>query len=451
MNTSNTTIAAIATPPGEGSIAIVRLSGPQAISLANQIFSGDVSSYASHTAHLGQVFNQQGDTIDSALLLVMKGPKSFTGEDVVEFQCHGGYFACSEILQTLLAIGAHPAKPGEFSQRAYLNGKIDLLQAEAIQNVIMANNKDAFRIAQTHLQGTFSKKIHEITTILIQALAYLEVMSDFPEEGEDFSIYDDSQSLLQQAHTYVQSLLDSFDEGRRLAQGIQIAIVGKPNAGKSSLLNTLTESNRAIVTNTPGTTRDLITSDWMLQGRLITLIDTAGQRSTEDEIEQLGIEKAKEAMSSAQCILWMVDVTQPPTTWDPIPNQPTFIVWNKIDKFPPSQTLRPTAPYNVHQAYISTKTGEGIPELKQTLAQWLQTYESGKSHSIFLVSTRHHHILKQICNHIEAAQHLQNSKSPTELIAFEVRSAIDATEMLSGAKITDNMLSQIFSKFCIGK
>lgn len=438
------TIVAIATPPGEGSIAIVRLSGPEAISLADLIFSGPVATFASHTAHVGTVsYNQQ--LIDQALLLIMRAPRSFTGEDVIELQCHGGYFACSQILEALIHLGARPALPGEFSQRAFLNGKIDLMQAEAIQNMISADNLDAFRIAQNHFQGNLSKQIQKISSLLIESLAFIEVSADFPEEEQpDLTI---ANHRLSEAHTIATDLLLSFDEGQRLAQGTSIVLAGHPNVGKSSLFNALTKKNRAIVTNIPGTTRDILEENWMLQGKRIRLIDSAGQRTTNNPIEQEGIERAVLAMQQAEGILWVMDATQsPPPLPEILFQKPTLLVWNKSDIASP-----PTLSLPLPQLAVSAKTGEGMHALKEWLGQWMQQQALGKSEKVFLVSSRHYTILQKITSHLAAAQQGLLNHLPLEIIALELRQSLDTIGHLSGSEINEAVLGEIFSRFCIGK
>lgn len=440
----NDTIAAIATPPGEGSIAIVRLSGPKAILIADKIFSGSITSYLSHTVHLGTVA-RHGQIIDQALVLLMRAPKSFTGEDVVEFQCHGGYFACAQILEALIEEGARPALPGEFSQRAFLNGKIDLIQAEAIQHLIAADNLDAFAIAQTHFQGHFSERVKKISDWIVEALAFLEVAADFPEEEQpDMQIPRERITI---ALHEIQTLVSSFDTGQKLAQGTRLILAGHPNVGKSSLLNALTNRNRAIVTEVAGTTRDLLEESWTLQGKKIRLIDSAGLRETANTIEQEGIRRARTAMEEAEGILWVMDATQPLGELpDVLYQKPSLLVWNKADlaKPPPLDSSLP-------QLAVSAKTGEGIVELKETLQKWLQKKELGKSTKVFLVSARHHNLLQQMHQHLLTANEGLAMQIPSELVALDLRQALLITGNLSGSEVTETILGEIFSRFCIGK
>lgn len=441
----NDTITAIATPPGEGSIAIVRVSGPDAISISDRIFSGNIAGYASHTAHLGTA-SYNAVCIDQALVLVMRAPRSFTGEDIVEFQCHGGYFACSQIVNALLAEGARAALPGEFSQRAFLNGKIDLIQAEAIQQLIAADNIDAFRIAQNQFQGHTSQAISSISSLIIEALAYIEVLADFPEE--DIETEDSlPKHRIMEALSITDELLSSFDEGQRLAQGTSIVLAGLPNAGKSSILNALTQKNRAIVTDIPGTTRDILEENWVLQGKNLRLIDSAGLRETENLVEKEGIARAREAMSQAEGILWVVDASQPLPEFPTILYQkPTILLWNKCDIVSPPQIEVP-----FQQISVSAKTGEGLLELKQALQKWLNTTQLGKSSKIFLVSARHHSLLHSVYTCLTAALNGFTEHLPNECIALDLRQALHSIGNLSGSEVTENVLGEIFSKFCIGK
>lgn len=439
------TIAAIATPPGEGSIAVVRISGPQAIVVADRVFSGNITTYPSHTIHLGNVIYKE-QILDQALALIMRAPKSFTGEDVVELQCHGGYFACSQILEALLASGARHALPGEFSQRAFLNGKIDLIQAEAIQNLIAADNLEAFQIAQNHFQGHFSNRVQEISSLIIEALAYLEASNDFSEDVQiDISF---PTRKIENALSLLNDLISSFDEGQKIAQGTSIVLAGHPNAGKSSLLNALINKRRAIVTHIPGTTRDTLEEHWTLNGKKIKLIDSAGIRQTDNMIEQEGIERAKQALESAEGILWVMDATHPSIELPEILfKKPTIIVWNKIDllQTPPHTALK------LPQVLVSAKTGEGITQLKQMLSQWMQKKELGKSSQIFLVSARHHSLLQQMFSNLTQAQEALLSSLPLECIALDLRQALQSSNHLSGNEVASAVIDKIFSTFCIGK
>ncbi|WP_213317996.1 tRNA uridine-5-carboxymethylaminomethyl(34) synthesis GTPase MnmE [Chlamydiifrater volucris] len=444
----NATIAAIATAPGEASISVVRVSGPKAIEVAEAVFSGPVSKYPSHTVHLGSALETSGKIIDKCLVLVMRAPKSFTGEDTVEFQCHGGYFASTKILEALLCAGARSALPGEFTQRAFLNGKIDLIQAEAIQNIIVAENAEAFDIAQNHLKGNFSQKISHISQLIVQALAFLEVQADFPEEGEDFSMLDQSKTWISEALLSVQELLDSFDEGQKLSQGATIVLAGNPNAGKSSLLNAFLEEDRAIVTDIPGTTRDMLRENWTIGGKSVKLVDTAGRREAKDPVEKIGIQKSFEAMENAKLILWVADPSDTQLNLPEILKQkPSFLIWNKTDLCHPI----PKIEANIPQYAVSAKTRIGLRECKRAIGKWLQEHTQQASSKVFLVSSRHYNILNKVLEKLQAALQSHQSGIEPEFIALELREALQETGTLSGKEVTEEILGEIFSQFCIGK
>ena len=279
------TIAAIATPPGEGGIAIIRISGEEAIRVADRIFSGEVTTYPSHTAHLGKVVDSNGKLIDKALLLIMRSPNSYTGEDTVEFQCHGGAIVSRRVLEAVLSAGALAALPGEFTFKAFINGKLDLAQAEAVQRLIGAKNDQALEMAGKQLEGTLSTKIQTYQRELTTLAAILEAWIDFPEEEIQFISKEEFLSNLQSIKCNMQNLLHTFHEGRKIDHGIEMCIVGPPNAGKSSLMNLLLDHDRAIVSSIAGTTRDLLHEEVMLNGLHFRLTDTAGIRRTRRVIE----------------------------------------------------------------------------------------------------------------------------------------------------------------------
>ena len=442
---NNDTIAAIATATGESGIAIVRMSGSLAIPI-DSLFSGAVTSYLSHSVHLGQVFSTKKEVIDSCLLLVMKNPKSFTGEDVVEFQCHGGFFASKKILEALIEKGARLALPGEFSFRAFINGKIDLSQAEAIQHLISAKNEQAFQIAKNQFSGGLSKKIKEIQNSILKIAATIEALHDFPDEDLQINLSSKTINDLCLIIENIENLTSSYDEGRRLILGSEVSIIGSPNSGKSSLLNALTNQERAIVSSIPGTTRDLIKEDFMLEGKLIKLVDTAGIRETTDIIEKEGIKKAQHAINYSSLILYVIDSTNPLYVPINLDLTKTIIVWNKQD-LTSNKYFFPKAKYEVH---ISTKTGEGLFQLKKLIKKLLDNLTKDKS-DIFLVSERHYTILLKTLNFLKAAkQGLQLHIFP-EIISIEIRSAIETLGEILGTHVSEQILEQIFNTFCIGK
>lgn len=443
---NNDTIAAIATATGEAGIAIVRMSGPLAIPIADSIFSGEVGSYLSHSAHLGQVFSSKKEIIDSCLLLVMKNPKSFTGEDVVEFQCHGGYFAPKKILESLIENGARLALPGEFSFRAFINGKIDLSQAEAIQHLISAKNQQSFQIAKNQFSGDLSRKIKEIQNLMLKIAATIEASHDFPDEDLHIDIFSNVINDLNFTIENIENLISSYDEGRQLILGSEVSIIGSPNSGKSSLLNALINQERAIISSIPGTTRDLIKEDFMLDGRLIKLIDTAGIRETDDIIEKEGIKKAQHTINHSSLLLYTIDSANPLYSLIDLDLTKTIIVWNKQD-LSPRKHIFPEAQY---QVYISTKTGEGLFQLKKLIKKLLDNFTKDKT-DIFLTSERHYIILTKTLNFLKVAQQGLKSHVYPELISIEIRAAIETLGEILGTHVTEEILEKIFNTFCIGK
>ncbi|MCB1108538.1 MAG: tRNA uridine-5-carboxymethylaminomethyl(34) synthesis GTPase MnmE, partial [Chlamydiia bacterium] len=304
------TIAAIATPPGEGGIAVIRISGPESLKIANAVFSKNIYLFKSHTAHYGHIQNAQGELIDHVLVLPMLAPRSYTGEDVVEIHCHGGLMA-TKVLKTILDAGASPAGPGEFTYRAYINGKMDLAQAEAVQALIGAKNELALKAANAQLEGALSQKIENFQKQLADTAAILEAWVDFPEEGLEFASLEETIANLETIQTSMHALNASFHDGKIISQGLSLCLVGSPNVGKSSLMNLLLGKDRAIVTHLPGTTRDTLEDDLKIGGLHFRLIDTAGMRVTDELIEKEGIKRSQKALEQADLILFVLDTTRP--------------------------------------------------------------------------------------------------------------------------------------------
>ncbi|MEG0037152.1 MAG: tRNA uridine-5-carboxymethylaminomethyl(34) synthesis GTPase MnmE [Victivallaceae bacterium] len=441
------TIAAMATSPGENSVSIIRLSGLKAISIANEMFSGSVTSYESHTVHLGYALTIDKKKIDQCLLIVMKAPRSYTGEDVVEIHCHGGFFAPTSILDTLYTLGARPALQGEFTFRAFINGKMDLIQAEAVQKIISARNETAFSIAQRELSGKLSEKINRIKNHLISSLALIEAYLDFPEDLDSIDLSQQLNPFINQASEEVNSLLASYDEGRRILSGTEIAIVGDPNVGKSSLLNALTDKDAAIVSEIPGTTRDFVKEEFVLYGKLFKLIDTAGLRDTDHPIEKEGIRRTENLLLNVSLNLWVIDNTAhskaPPKNIFP---HNTILIINKIDL----KSLQCTDFWLGEKAYVSTKTGQGIGELKKIIYKYLENSENSKE-DVFLITQRQFNNLMNIQRTLnEIRKDIEHPFFP-ECLAADLREAIEETGLLSGFSLNEDVLNEVFGQFCIGK
>lgn len=445
------TIAAIATPPGEGGIAIVRISGKEAIPVAEKLFSGPVTSYLSHTAHLGKVVDKDGHIVDEILLLVMKGPRSFTGEDTVELHCHGGSLVTKKILTLALEAGARIANPGEFSFKAFMNGKIDLTQAEAIQEVISAKNEIAFSAAENHLQGALSHTIERFQKQLLDIAAILDAWVDFPEEGLEFASKEELLHSLSSILLLMNDLSNSFHDGKIIHEGLSLCLVGPPNAGKSSLMNILLGKERAIVTNIAGTTRDLLEDNLSLGGLHFRLIDTAGIRETEEVIEKEGIRRSKEAMQKADVVLLVLDAAkelcpESLSLLSGVPQEKTLLVWNKIDL---SSSHIQTS--SLPSVSLSAMTGTGIDLLKQTIQQLIWKKGPPAKEEVILTNLRHKNALDNAITHLTAVKMgIENDLSP-EFLSFDIRKCLHELGTILGLNVSEEILSAIFSKFCVGK
>lgn len=447
------TIAAIATPPGSSGIAIIRVSGKEAFPLVSLLVGKELLSQPSHTISLKTVTSLEKYRIDQTLLLVMRAPKSFTGEDVVEIHCHGGALIAKRILHELTQVGVRPANPGEFSERAFLNGKIDLAQAEAIQDLIGAKNEEALRIAGEQLEGKLSTKIKEFQTQATSLAAIFEAWVDFPEEDLGFCTFDQALSDLKSLEKNVNALLQSFHSGKIIHSGFTLCILGAPNVGKSSLMNALLGKERAIVTPIAGTTRDIVEDDFQLKNLHCKLIDTAGIRHTTDIIEHEGVRRSKEAMGRADIILAVLDASRPHdmSMLEPlqeIPKEKSIFLWNKIDL----ASTRPLPQFgHTHVLEVSATTQEGLFSLQEMIEQLVLHGSLPPKDEIILTNVRHkaslekaHKALKNVIAGIESSIY-------PEFIALEMREVLYCFGEIIGTNITEDILNAIFSKFCIGK
>ena len=433
-------ICAIATPPGRGALAIVRLSGKQAREVAEKITK---TSLVARQAVFTSFLNQDGIVIDQGLTIFFQAPASFTGEDVVEFHCHGNPLVAESLLKALCVEGARLATAGEFSLRAFLNNKIDLTQAEAIADLINSTTEQSARTATRSLQGAFSKRVQTILEKLIQSRMHIEANLDFPDEEIDRQQLVQIQSQLKDLNETLDELLEQAKVGERLQQGATLAIAGRPNAGKSSLLNVLAQSDVAIVTEIPGTTRDPLNADIQICGIPVRLIDTAGLRKTNDVVESKGIERAQEALQQADLILWLIDASDEEI--DELPNEldtkKVITIHNKSDLV--------TIDSDTDKLYISTITQQGITELLDVIGQRLGGQESGDTP--FLARSRHVIALQQTQHNIQLAAQRLNDTTALELIAEDLRSAQQHLNEITGEFSSDELLGKIFSEFCIGK
>lgn len=442
MSLSSDTIAAIATPPGEGAIAMVRISGPDAAPILAHIFKSSAKTPAPRQATFGKI-HDGGEVLDQVLVTTFQAPASFTGEDMAEITCHGGILLAARILETVLRSGARAADAGEFSQRAFFNGKIDLTRAEAIMDIIRARTAPALRAAALQLEGRLGKEIMALRDTVLEVVAHIEAWIDFPEEGIDPATGRYLLAKINAALERTERLLSTANEGRVLREGIRVAIMGLPNAGKSSLLNRLLGMDRAIVSEVPGTTRDTIEESACLRGILFRLTDTAGLRETNDPVEREGVARSGRAMESADLVLHIFDAS---ATTPPAPlNDREILVANKCDLLP-TESLKHTG-----AIAVSSLTGEGFDALLDAMTNANGSKHAVTGDSLAAINARHKALLESAATSLRAAAELVQTSAPPELAAVELRSALDALGRIVGATDTEDILGEIFSRFCIGK
>lgn len=442
------TIAAIITPPGEGAISGIRISGPKTYDVAETIFSGDVKSYGCHTAHIGNILASDKKVIDQVLILTMRGPNSYTGEDTVEIFCHGGSLVTRRVLERIIEAGASLAKPGEFSFQAFMNGKLDLAQAEAVQQLIAAKNELALESAEKQLQGALSHEISRFQKELTETTAILEAWVDFPEEGLEFASMEEIVSGLQTISERMEKLKNTFHDGKALHEGLTLCLLGSPNVGKSSLMNALLGKERAIVTEIAGTTRDLLEEDLRLGSFHFKLIDTAGIRKTEEIVEKEGIRRSEKAMKDADVILLLLDASRPLDQNDQklietTPKEKTILVWNKVDLA--------QAPSDFPSVKISAREKIGLADLTDAIEKLIWKKGPPSKEEVMITRLRHYTALSDAIQSCQAViEGLKTGISP-EFLAADMRSALHALSSIIGTNVSEDILSAIFSKFCLGK
>lgn len=446
------TIAAIATPPGEGGVAIVRISGNDAIEVASKIYSGPIKTYQSHTIHYGKILDPLGQTIDQVLLIVMKGTRSYTGEETVEIHCHGGSLITRRVLDTVIQAGARAARPGEFTFKAFMNGKIDLAQAEAVQELICAKNERALDAAEHQLEGTLSKRILDYQKNLTRTAAILEAWIDFPEEGLEFASMADIYQSIEAICCEMEHLAATFHDGKILHDGIAMSLIGSPNVGKSSLMNALLDKERAIVSHIPGTTRDILEDQMRLNGLNFRLIDTAGIREADDLVEKEGIRRSQKAMQEADLILLVLDAARGLSQEDrallsQMPKHRAIAIWNKID-LPHQELPQLDIPRVVK---VSAKNRMGIHQLHAEIDAVIWEKGPPSKEELLITNVRHKEALIQA---IQAARRvlkgLETETSP-EFLSMDMHQCLNELGKIIGTNITEDILTSIFSQFCIGK
>lgn len=454
------TIAAVATPLGEGGIAVIRVSGPDAVGIVDSLFRSKIrlSQANSHTVHYGHIYTpHSGERIEEVLVTLMKAPRSYTAEDVVEISCHGGIVSVKKVLDVVLETGARLAEPGEFTKRAFLNGRIDLTQAEAVIDLIRSKSDRAFSVALKQVDGVLSRKIKSLRHLLVETMAHIEVNIDYPEhdveELTNAYIKEKCQSALQS----IEEMLRTANQGKMLREGIETAIVGKPNVGKSSLLNALAQDNRAIVTDIPGTTRDVIEEYVTVGGIPLKLLDTAGIRETTDLVEKIGVERSRNAIASADLILFVVNGNEPLTTEEvellrSLKDRQTVVIVNKMD-------LDMNIDLNIIHDFIaaerivslSAREGEGLDRLEQAIANLFFSGSIEANDMTYVSNARHIQLLKQARSSLLEALDGTDSYVPIDMIQIDVRRAWEFLGEMIGDAVSDSLIDQIFSQFCLGK
>lgn len=454
------TIAAISTPLGEGAIAIVRLSGEEAVKIANKMYRGkDLAEVDSHTIHYGRIVEPDTEEmIEEVMVSVMKGPKTFTREDVVEINCHGGLASVNRLLELALYYGARLAEPGEFTKRAFLNGRIDLSQAEAVMDLIRAKTDKAMHVAVRQLDGKLSKLITRLRQQLIETVAHVEVNIDYPE-------YDDVEemtlNLLKERIALVSDeitkLLDMAKQGKILREGISTAIIGRPNVGKSSLMNALVQENKAIVTDIPGTTRDIIEEYVNVRGVPLKLVDTAGIRETEDLVEKIGVERSRQVLNEADLILLVLNNNEALTDEDRqlldiVKDMEVIVLINKTD-------LEATLDHDEVKRLVGSKSvvttslieEAGIDELEQAIADIFFTGGIESSDLSYVSNARHIQLLNQAKQSLKEADLAIEADMPLDLIQIDVTRSWELLGEIIGDTVQDSLIDQLFSQFCLGK
>ncbi|WP_261806799.1 tRNA uridine-5-carboxymethylaminomethyl(34) synthesis GTPase MnmE [Lapidilactobacillus luobeiensis] len=453
------TITAISTPPGEGAISIVRLSGEQAVALANRVFRGaDLTQVASHTLHYGHIIDPAAhEELDEVMVAVMRAPKTFTREDVVEINCHGGIVSTNRILQLLLAVGARMAEPGEFTKRAFLNGRIDLTQAESVMDLIRAKTDAAMKVALNQLDGNLEHLIKNLRQEILQVLAQVEVNIDYPEYDEEQLT---AQMLREKAGTVQQEisqLLATAGQGKILREGLATAIIGRPNVGKSSLLNYLLHEDKAIVTDVAGTTRDVLEEYVNVQGVPLKLIDTAGIHDTEDKVEKIGVARSKKALASADLIILVLNGSEPLTAADRellqlTSQQKRIIVLNKADlQAVTTQTELTALGVTSAPLVVSVKDQAGLDQLETTIKTMFFGGIENQQKDILVSNNRQIGLLRQAQQALHDVLAGLDSGLPVDLVQIDMTNCWDKLGEITGESAPDELITQLFSQFCLGK
>ena len=454
------TIAAVATAMTASGIGIVRISGEEALEIAGRVYQSkggkkDIRKAASHTIHYGFIYDGE-QLIDEVLVMIMKGPRSYTGEDTVEIDCHGGVLAMRKVLDAVIHAGARPAEPGEFTKRAFLNGRIDLSQAEAVMDVIQAQSEYALKSSMSQLKGSLLQSIENIRSDIIYQIAYIESALDDPEHISLEGYGQELAEVVKKEKEKLKRLIDSFSEGKMIREGIRTVIVGKPNAGKSSLLNCLVGEEKAIVTDIAGTTRDVLEETIVLQGISLKMMDTAGIRSTEDTVEKIGVERARTYAKEADLILYVVDTSTELDENDEeilelLKEKKAIVLLNKSDLTPvitvemlQKKTSQPIIP-------ISARMEQGVDRLEEKIREMFFQGDISFNDEVYITNVRHKNALEDAYASLTMVENSIAMEMPEDFFSIDLMSAYEALGSITGESVGENLVNEIFSKFCTGK